>query len=147
MVTTDDRNEPYTQLTVRTFIPELVRIEPAAIKWMLNAENGARTFTLTLGSDVPIQVIGVRASDDRLLCDAQGARRGGSFEITVTTASTAQPLRGVVRIETNYPPERPKVFNVPVEIAARRRPATTGDLRQSFPLRARGLHPRLDREP
>jgi len=117
MVTTDDAAEPYTQLTVRVMIPELLRMEPAALQWAVGGENGARVVKLTVGTGQPVHVLGVRTSDERLFATLKPVEPGHSYEVTVTADSTAQPLRGMLRIETDFPPGRPKVYSVPVEVA------------------------------
>ena len=101
-------------------------MEPAAVQWVLGGENAARVLKLSVGTEQPIQVLGVRTSDDRLFATLKAVELGRSYEVTVTADSTALALRGVLRVETDYPPGRGKVYNVPVEISAPFLPPTAG---------------------
>lgn len=116
MVTTDSLEEPTAQLTIRAFIPELIRMEPRAVIWPVNSEAAPRVIHLTTGTEQPIKVLGVRASDDRLFAKLKSIRAGRSYDIELTVSATAEPLRGSVRIDTDYPPSHPRVYTLPVEI-------------------------------
>jgi len=118
IVSTDNPEEPWTQLTVRAFIPEWLRIEPRAVVWRLNAESGTRTIKITTGTEQPVKVLGVKTSDDRIFAQLKPIEAGKSYEISVSANSTKEPLRAVVRVETDFPQNRPKVFSIPVEISA-----------------------------
>lgn len=128
MVSTDNPAESLVQLTMRTFIPELVRIEPHAAIWPLTSPNGPRTIKLIVGIDQPIRVLGVRSSDDRVFAQLKQVEPGRSYEIELSVASTQEPLRAVVRIETDYPPDKPKVYNIQAEVSAPFAPRTVAGM-------------------
>lgn len=116
IVTTDNHEEPMVQLTLRTFIPELLRMEPRAVLWQVNSQNLPRTVRLSAGTDQPIKILGVYSSDDRFFAQLKQIEPGRTYDVVISVASTTEPLRGMIRIETDYPASRPKIFNLNVEI-------------------------------
>jgi len=117
-VSTGNPEESSIQPALRASIPELIRIEPRGIVWPLNGENTPRTVRITTGTDQPVRILRVRTSDDRIFAQLKQIEPGRVYEINVLTSSTLEALRGMVRIETDYPPGRPKTFNLTVEIEA-----------------------------
>lgn len=116
MVSTDSPDEPLTQLTLRVDLPELIRIEPKALAWPVNSEPVVRTIRITTGTDQPVRVLGVRSSDSRLFAELRQVDPGKIYEVVVTTKSTSEPLHGSIRVETDFPPERPRSYNVIADV-------------------------------
>jgi hypothetical protein len=116
VVRTDYPEEMFIQLTVRVFIPELLKLDPEIIRWPLNAKNDPRIFKLEAAAGQTIKVLGVRATDDRIFAKLKTLEAGKRYEVEVAVDGTAEPMRAFVRVETNYPPQKPKAYNLPVEI-------------------------------
>jgi hypothetical protein len=116
VVRTDFPEEMFIQLTVRVFIPELLKLDPEIIRWPLNAKNDPRIFKLEAAAGQTIKVLGVRATDDRIFAKLKTLEAGKRYEVEVAVDGTAEPMRAFVRVETNYPPQKPKAYNLPVEI-------------------------------
>jgi hypothetical protein len=122
VVRTDYPEEMFIQLTVRVFIPEFLKLEPQIIRWPLNSKNEVRTFKLNAGTDQTIKVLGVRSTDDRIFAKLKTIEPGKRYEVEVSVNGTTEPLRGFVRVETDFPAQKPKAYNLPVEIGDAPRP-------------------------
>lgn len=124
MVKTDNREEPFTQLTIRAFIPELVTWAPKVAHWA--AEDGpvSRSLVITPTGDRVINIVGVQTTDDRVFAKLIPIRVGRQYQVAITPRTTGQPLRAQLRIETDYPPEKPKVYFVPIEIGRQSLPVS-----------------------
>jgi hypothetical protein len=118
MVSTDHPEEPVVQLTLRAFIPELLKYEPKAVIWPQNSDPSPRIIRVSTGTDQAIHILGVRSSDDRVFAQLRQVEGGKAYDVGIVVNSTKEPLRATVRIETDYPPQKPKVINLPVEVQA-----------------------------
>ncbi len=117
MVKTDSEEAPLQQLTLKAYIPEILKAMPRGVSWGVGSPGTSQTVVLSVGNGFPVKVLGVQSSDDRLFAKLK-LGKNGSYEVAVTPASTLEPLRATIRVETNYPSEKPKVFFIPVEIGS-----------------------------
>jgi hypothetical protein len=116
MVQTDSAEEPLVQLTIRAFIPELLKWEPKTVHWELNEQTMSKAVPISTGTEQPMNILGVRSTDDRIFAKLKAVEPGRKYEVSIAPSVTAGPLRATVWVETDYPPDRPKIYQIPVEI-------------------------------
>jgi hypothetical protein len=143
VVRTDYPEEMFIQLTVRVFIPEFLKLEPQIIRWPLNSKNEVRTFKLNAGTEQTIKVLGVRSTDDRIFAKLKTIEPGKKYEVEVSVNGTTEPLRGFVRVETDFPAQKPKAYNLPVEIGDPPRPMPPANAVTGAPTYPPGFPPGL----
>jgi hypothetical protein len=122
VVRTDFPEEMFIQLTVRVFIPEFVKIEPQIVRWPLNGKNEMRIVKINVGPAQPVKVLGVRSTDDRIFAKLKTLEPGKRYEIEVSASVTNEPIRAFMRVETDFPLQKPKAYNIPVEVGDAPRP-------------------------
>jgi hypothetical protein len=116
MIQTDSSEEPLVQLTIRAFIPELLKWEPKSVRWELNEPTMSKVVPIATGTEQPMNILGVRSTDDRVFAKLKAIEPGRKYEVAIAPSVTTGPLRATVWVQTDYPPDRPKVYQIPVEI-------------------------------
>lgn len=115
-VQTDDPAQPEIILAVRVRIPPVFKVEPESLKWELGEEAKAKTMKFTVLDEHDIAVTGLVSSRDNMTAEVKEVKKGREYELTLTPKTTAEPMIGVVRVETNAPYDRFKkrliFFNV-----------------------------------
>jgi len=99
-------NEPGAQdavLTVKVTIPQVFQIEPEHLKWEVGEEAKTKKIKFKVLGDKPIAVTGLVSSRENMLAEFKEVSKGREYEISMTPASTAEPVMGVLRVETDAP--------------------------------------------
>jgi hypothetical protein len=102
-VTTSEPGAQDTVLTVRVSIPQVFQIEPEHLKWEVGEEAKAKKIKFKILGEKPIAVTGLVSSRENMLAEFKEVSKGREYEITLTPASTAEPVMGVLRVETDAP--------------------------------------------
>jgi hypothetical protein len=122
-VTTDSSPAGETQLTLAVTIPLLYEAVPPTLKWSVGDAPDPKEIRIRILGDQPIRITNTVSSRDQMLASAREVTPGREYIITLTPQSTAEPMLGMLRVETDAPWERYRkkllFFNV-----ARPQPAT-----------------------
>ena len=110
-VQTDDPSDPVSQLTLRVFIPELVKITPGFVFWKIGEDKTVKTITLKVAHDSPIKIIGVSSTNERLFPQLKTIKAGEEYVVTVTPSDTTEPAKATLRIESDFPKDKPRAFS------------------------------------
>jgi hypothetical protein len=102
-VITDDIAQPEIKLSVTVTIPQIFKMEPESLRWELGEEAKAKTIKLTVLDEKEIAVTGLVSSRDNMAAAFKEVKKGREYEITLTPKTTAEPMLGVLRVETNAP--------------------------------------------
>ena len=105
----DPADKPSITLTVRVHIPELVKIEPKTLKWMVGEAPTPKTITVKMDFEKPIKILGINGSNENFTQKLETIEEGKEYKITVTPVSTETPGIGVLRIETDCPIARHRI--------------------------------------
>lgn len=103
VVTTDDPAQPEITLTVKVTIPVVYKVEPESVAWDVGEEPKAKKMKFTIVDDKAIAVTGLVSSRDNMVAEVKEVTKGREYEITLTPKSTAEPMMGVLRVETDAP--------------------------------------------
>lgn len=102
-VTTDDPAHPEITLTAKVTIPPIYKVEPESLAWTVGDEPKAKTMKLTVLGDKDIAVTDVVSSRENMAAEVKEITKGRVYEITLTPRTTAEPILGVLRVETDAP--------------------------------------------
>ena len=106
VVLTDDPAQPEINLSIRMTIPQIFKMEPESLKWDVGEEAKAKTIKMTVLDEKEIAVTGLVSSRENMAAAFKEVKKGREYEITLTPKTTADPMLGVLRIETNAPYSR-----------------------------------------
>jgi hypothetical protein len=112
IVESDDPAQPVSQLVLRVFIPELVRITPSVVEWQQGDLPQSKKVTIRVVHSEPVRIIGVTSTHDQVLGQLRTVMAGREYELTITPANTREPAKATLRMESDYPPDRPRIFYV-----------------------------------
>lgn len=112
IVESDDPTQPVSQLTLRVFIPELVRISPSVVEWKYGDPSQSKKVTIRVVHTEPIRIIGVTSTHDQIWGQLHTVTVGREYELTITPASTRELAKATLRLESDYPQDRPRIFYV-----------------------------------
>ena len=105
-VTTDEPGAGETILTLAVTIPVLYEVEPSMLKWTLHDPAAAKEFTLRVKGDSAVRVTGLVSSRENMIAEAKEIAPGREYRIILTPRTTAEPMLGSLRVETDAPWER-----------------------------------------
>ena len=103
VVTTDDPAQPEITLTVKVTIPAVYKVEPESVAWDVGEEAKAKKIKFTILDEKPIAVTGLVSSRENMNAEVKEVKKGREYEITLTPKTTAEPMLGVLRVETDAP--------------------------------------------
>lgn len=99
IVETSDPAMPKKVLLLDVDIPTAARFDRARLEWKIGGPAEAQTATLKIAENSPARATGVTATSPKITVRlAEVAPK--IYEITATPASTAEPLSGLIQVET-----------------------------------------------
>ncbi|MBI4025691.1 MAG: hypothetical protein HY360_11975, partial [Verrucomicrobia bacterium] len=90
---------------------ELMGVTPKFVNWQVGETNAPKTITLEVKHSEPIHVVGVESSDARLSAKVVTVKDGASYQVVVTPTDTSQPAKGLLRIQSDFPKDKPRLFH------------------------------------
>lgn len=110
-VSTDAEDQP-TVLTMKTLIPEVMKIQPAFVFWQQGEVPDIKTIDLKVGLQEPMHV--VKATSDSSLVGVQleEVERGKHYRLNLFPTGTDETAKARITVETDFPKESPKTFYV-----------------------------------
>jgi len=103
VVITDDPAQHEITLTVRVTIPPIYKVVPESLAWTVGEEAKPKTMKFSIVDAKDIAVTALVSSRDNMLAEVKEVTKGREYEITLTPTTTAEPMLGVLRVETNAP--------------------------------------------
>lgn len=141
-VQTDDPQGPVTQLTMRMYLPELVKITPSFVYWQVGETNAPKTMNVEVVYASPINLLSVDTTNDRVFPKLVTIKPGKSYQIVVTPESTVQAASARIKIRSDFPKDRPRSFSARADIKALGGKEFTAQERT--PRRSRATAPKKD---
>jgi len=113
----DGQKEPVI-LTVRVHIPELVKLEPATLKWDKGAEGVEKVVKITMNHTSPIRIVDHSANNEKTYpYELKTIKDGHEYEIRVKPTDTSESGMGVISLRTDC--EIPKFRRANVYVVTR----------------------------
>jgi hypothetical protein len=139
-VLSDDPDDRKRQLSVTIEIPRLFEISPEVTTWTLGDEPTPKTISFKVRQEKPVEVTAVTTTRQNFTTELKEIAKGRHYEIILTPISTAEPILGAVRIETNCEVPRYRLrlvfFNVLRPLAAKpAAPVTPATASATSPIR------------
>jgi hypothetical protein len=100
---TDDAASPTQPLIVTMTIPKVFSIEPEMAKWDIGEAPTPKVLTFRNLIDIPVQVKNLTTTRDNMKAEFKEITPGREYQITLTPETTAEPMLGALRIETDCP--------------------------------------------
>ncbi len=104
-----DAETPQTILTFKVQIPEVIRLEPKFLQWERGDSHAAKTIHVKILNEYPVKALSASSSNPAISTKVEQSKGGEGFDIVVTPKKFLKPIATVVKIVTDYPPEKPKV--------------------------------------
>ena len=102
-ILSDDTVHPEIQLGVKVTIPPVFKMEPESVRWDVGEEAKAKTIKVTVMDEKEIAITGLESSRENMVATLKEVKKGREYEVTLTPKSTADPMLGILRVETNAP--------------------------------------------
>jgi hypothetical protein len=109
--TSDRGNEPAV-LDLRVFIEEPLKVNPALVFWRTGEAPSPKTVQITAAPDRPVRVKEVTTSGPAFKATLQTIKAGEEYAISIVPTGTAGKQVGVINIETDFPPDAPRIYKV-----------------------------------
>ena len=102
-ILTDDPAQPEIQLAVKVTIPPIFKMEPESLKWDVGEEAKSKSIKVTVLDEKEIAITGLETSRENMAAEVKEVKKGKEYQITLTPKTTAEPMLGVLRVDTNAP--------------------------------------------
>ncbi len=117
-VRTNDPRTPGAILTLRVVIPELLKLTPGFIYWRKGEEKTQKSITIRAASDAPLHIVNVSSSNEKFILQLTTNMPGREYLLHVTPVGTSAYAWTSLRIETDFPSDRPRIFNAYAQVRA-----------------------------
>ena len=105
-------------LTVRVHIPELVKLEPATLKWDKDGEAVEKVVKITMQQAAPIRIVNHSANNEKIYpYELRTIKEGFEYEIRVKPTGTSESGMGVISLRTDC--EIPKFRRANIYVVTR----------------------------
>jgi len=108
----DPEDKPSVKLNVNFHIPEVVKVEPKTVKWEVGAKPEPQVIRITMQAGEPVHIKAVGGTGSAFKHELKTVVDGQEYELVLTPASTAAPVLGVFRMETDCKNERHRIKQV-----------------------------------
>jgi Protein of unknown function (DUF1573) len=105
---TDQPGQAELSLTVKVEIPLIYKAEPETLTWEKDEAPKPKTIKFTIVDEKEIAVTGIVSSRDGMNAEVKEVKKGREYTVTLTPRTTAEPMLGFVRVETDAPYARHK---------------------------------------
>lgn len=109
-VTADDGSQQELNLVV--FIHPVLTITPALVFWRVGQPAEARAVQLTVEPGTNARVKSVVSSNPRVKATLQTTKPGEAYLVSVQPIDTTQRESAELAVQTDYPPDAPRVFTI-----------------------------------
>ncbi len=117
-VATDPADAGSTSLTLRATVPTVLEMTPNFLFWPAAQPVEPKTIEVKLGGDFPVTKLNVTCTDPDVKAVAEKVPNEKGFRITVTPKPGNRPINATLRVEPDYPKEKPKIYTAYVRIDA-----------------------------
>lgn len=100
LVSTDSTSPSLTQLSLKVYLPEILKLEPSLIEWKVGESNVTRIIQAEASSSVPVKIIAVNSTSQGIEATWKEVKPGRSYQIEVKLFKTLKPVYAALRIET-----------------------------------------------
>ena len=99
LITTDSTNQAYTQLTLKVYLPEILKIEPALLEWKIGGKNELKKISIESTGAMPIKVIGVESTHEWIDVKLKVKESGKLYEVLAKPLKSNEPIQASLKIQ------------------------------------------------
>jgi len=89
------------KLDVHVFIPKVIVMEPQVVVWKQGDKPTPKTVQVKVQTEEPIRILNHSSSRRDVSAELREVEEGRLYELEISPRTTANPLLGVVRMETD----------------------------------------------
>jgi hypothetical protein len=89
-----------------------LKVNPALVFWRTGEAPSPKTVQITAAPDRPVRVKEVTTSGPAFKATLQTIKAGEEYAISIVPTGTAGKQVGVINIETDFPPDAPRIYKV-----------------------------------
>ena len=115
-VTTDDKTAEPVVLNLIIHIHDPVTLTPALVYWRTGEAPSAKSVQFTAEPSQKVHVKSVTSSNPRLIAKLETTKPGEEYAISVAPADTAQKESAEISVQTDFPPDAPRVYTIHARI-------------------------------
>jgi len=110
MVFTNDPREMMVLLRMKILIPEVLRIAPPFVSWEKGEAAQAKSIRVEVMS-TNVHVVAALSGADAFKSELREITAGHEYQVLVTPVTTTNQMVGTIRLQTDFPSDRPRSFN------------------------------------
>ncbi|MCS7063566.1 MAG: DUF1573 domain-containing protein [Methylacidiphilales bacterium] len=115
ITTSDKPNEP-TILTLRVEIPVILKIEPNFIFWTPQDTVSPKISRISVGVNEPVRILQVHSDNENFSAELKTIEEGKNYEVHVSARKTDADIFGSIWIQTDYPRTNPRTFRISARV-------------------------------
>ena len=115
-VTTDDPDEPETNLAFRIYIWKTVTITPSVLFWKPEEVRGTKTIRLRVSQEMSLNLVHVESSSPAWRVELVTVNPGWEYEVKVTRVEASKVTSGVVTVFADTPELNPQFFKIRLRV-------------------------------
>jgi Protein of unknown function (DUF1573) len=105
-----------TKLGLNVSILEPLTVTPTLLFWRVGEGAAPKKVQLKAANDVPVNIRSVSSSSPRVTTQLEIKAEGTDYTLIVSPSDTAAKLAATVTVETDYPLDAPKSYQVYIRI-------------------------------
>jgi hypothetical protein len=105
-------------LTLNTMIPQALEIKPTMVSWQSGEEPKSKKVSVKATKGFPARNLTIKSNSQNFESKVEPGKTEGEWTIEVTPKDTSHPMGTALTLQTDYPKESPKSFNVNVVVMA-----------------------------
>ena len=99
LVTTDFLTNNPAQLTLKVYLPELLKVEPNLLQWKRDETNELKKIAIESTGIVPIKLIGVELPHEWFDTELKVKESGKFYEVLVRPLKSNEPVQASLKIQ------------------------------------------------
>jgi hypothetical protein len=103
VLTTDNPAQKEITLAVTITIPKIYEVTPDQVTWTIGEACTPKTVRLKILDEKPIRLTGATSSREKVSATFKAITEGKEYEVTLTPETTAEPMLGTLRLDTDAP--------------------------------------------
>ena len=118
-VRSNDAETPLKKLTIKAVRPKFLIIDTPYIKWNYKEDPVAKFINIKVEDGQKLTIKKLESSNPEFKAELITIKEGDEYKIKITPPHTNKPIRTLLRIITDYPEEKPLIFNLSARVAVK----------------------------
>lgn len=111
-VYTDEEPSQESVLDMRVFVDQALEISPKLVFWRTGEPGEPKVIQVTADPARPIRIRSVSTSNPQIVASLSTVKPGERYTISVRPSDTSRKQSAELAIETDFPPDAPRTYNV-----------------------------------